>query len=97
MTANASLPLSPPASPQIVPLGGKPNIDPASDDELISSTELNHEEPLEAGDETVFGSTTQSLGESNETKMRAPDTRIFRQPEYLRDIDYLIQNMNIEW
>jgi hypothetical protein len=96
-TANASLPLSPPASPQIAPLGGTSKIDPASDDELISSPELNHEEPLEVGEETVFGSTTQSLGESNETKMRAPDTRIFRQPEYLRDIDYLVQKMNMEW
>jgi hypothetical protein len=97
MTANASILLSPPTSPQIALLVEVPKVDQASDDELIPGPGLNHEEPLEAGEETVFGSTTQSLGESNEAKMRAPDKRIFGEPEYLHDIDHLIQKMNLEW
>jgi hypothetical protein len=67
------------------------------DDELSLNADLDNEEPLEAGDETLFGSTTQRIGESKDSLMRAPDTRIFRQSELLHDIDYLIQKMNIEW
>jgi hypothetical protein len=97
MTANASLPLSPPASPQITPVAGTPKTDPTLEDDLVSSTELDNEEPLEAGEETLFGSTTQIIGESKEISMRAPDTKIFRQPELLRDIDYLIEKINVKW
>jgi hypothetical protein len=78
-------------------VAGTPKIDPTSEDDLVSSTELDNEEPLEAGEQTLFGSTTQIIGESKEISMRAPDTKIFTQPELLRDIDYLIEKMNVEW
>ena len=99
MTANDSLPLSPPASPPATPVADTPKFDPLNeDDDLISDVDLdNGDEPLEVGDETLFGSTTQRIGESKDSLMRAPDTRIFRQPEFLHDIDFLLDKMNIEW
>jgi hypothetical protein len=97
MTANASLPLSPPASPPVTPVTDTPKINQLDEDELSLIADSDNEEPLEAGDETLFGSTTQRIGESKDSLMRAPDTRIFRQSEILHDIDYLIEKMNIEW
>src|SRR5438045_578883 len=98
-TANASFPLSPPASPPVTPvINTLKTIDPLNDDDLISNADLdNEEEPFEVGEETLFGSTLQRIGEPNESKMRAPDTRIFGQTEFLHDVDYLIEKMNIEW
>src|SRR6516164_9386562 len=96
-TANASLPLSPPPSPPVTPLADTPKVDSLNENELIPLTNLDDEETFEAGEETVFGSTTQRIGESKDSSMRAPDTKIFGQPEFLHDINYLIEKMNIEW
>jgi hypothetical protein len=67
-------------------------------DDLVSIPDLNaDEEALESGGDTIFGSTVQKLGESRESMMRAPDIRVFSQMSSLHDIDYLIEQMNVQW
>jgi hypothetical protein len=97
LTANASLPLSPPASPAVTPVPETPKLEPLSEDGLMSDGNSAHEDDsLEVGDETLFGSTIQRIGESKDSLMRAPDTRIFKRPEFIHNIDSLMEKINLE-
>jgi MULE transposase domain len=55
------------------------------------------DDPSEVGDDTLFGSTIQKIGEPQDSLMRAPDTRLFKEPEFIHNIDSLIEKMNLEW
>jgi hypothetical protein len=45
------------------------------------------DDPLEVDNDTLSGSTIQKIGEPRDSLMRAPDTRLFKQAEFIHDIE----------
>lgn len=98
MTATTSLPLSPLASPAVIPIPETPKLEPQSKDGFISDRSLtNDDDTLEVRCEKPFSFTIQRIREFKDSLSRPPDTRTFTPPEFIYGIDSLFEKMNLEW